>query len=1564
MLTINTDHIKVLTSAGFEVPIRLQAAIDGLSVEVMPLTDYEAGDYTLKALEGIADMSGQTQPQDLEIAFTVAGDAEPDALVITPNAVTVDPGQLVRFTAALSSATIAAGNPAGSAPSIARAAGATNASSAASIESVTSTAGADSNIFTWQVGSGDVAQPYAGSINNIGVYQAPLQPGQYYVQVGNNQFPALHATAVVTVRPTASLPVDFGVDATSLQAMNDTVRPGNFLLLKARVYNQTAGGAVAGGSVVRFLINGRIIDEVPFYLGEKQVFQDVTANYYLPMGEYADMLQNETAAAEVSAVVDPYNQIPETDENNNNARHSVTVLFRDDIAIEDTHPPLSVDATGLSVWSVKDDAPGDRVSAAQPGQRLHLKARINYNSSEASEDINVRFQVNGVVIFNDNRRASARSSGYFEVSCNYQVPFNRQAPLDFRVILSNGSTASLGIPVLAHDLAVRPGDLYWASSVVAVPGQYLYLRAILSNLASISFPSDNNRVAWRAMVDGQELAENDFVVRNNLLYLTLPAYKVPEDQTEPVQFTVVTDVYNQLSESDETNNIATIEIPLQNNGLLTPNFYVTADDLSCLATPILPGARVTLKATIHSQGASFPNQALEVDFKINGAVVAHKTIERMLLDPLQAQTVTYDWSAPPTLSGQANFAVVLDPNQKITEDSELDNTAALDLQVLPPDLDVTSPDLSWQPETPVTGEPVTLAATIKNTSAALVQNPVVRFYANDEPVGDSTLAQINGSSAATAAYTWQIPAVPAVDLPYQALSGVSGKLATPATVTRSWQIRVVADPDSLIAEGREDNNASPAATLTATVPMPTRFVYIHTEDDLDDVIGATVILTDQDGVTASVETGEDGWCCFTGVPLGRYSFAVARDGYVNYNSHGVTSDQSFAQSITVHLTRTDDSLGLTGPDRDKDYLSDADELLYGCDPDDPDSDDDGLIDGKDLSPTLNPANPVAEPLQKVGMVRFEQPVAAHGLDGWVDIYDMDFDLLSLSDTLVYSYTDYRSGTRQSTMNAKTYRQAVDRVFAGEKFKSWAIRDIAALSSRYKEKGSDLQAEDEYTFEADHLHRTEYRFKYDYLVDYQSVSLKNFEEILYPNADNYFTYLLFPVQVRVGADQSYTFQFMQAGLDDQIYNVDDSQYKEIGFQYTFYKSNDFDDDTNVPTETMVALADCPGQDVYSFTVNMPAEKALLPAYYLKITPVWVTGQNGSVKIDPLPLNWNLTALTRDVAYTRNPDGSGNILSQGLRSLADFNEAIPTYEAVLALENDPHTQVVEYATETLTYDPAAQAGEQYKLASMQLKILAYVNKTLNAARNSLTLVKYSNVIYYRADSVEALPATSIVRSPGFARLTQGLNAAAGLVTIYTNGQQAWKAYQEGDTITVVYYAAKATTGAGTTVQAFYKISTGTAARAGTTGRFACLTSKKFSVGLAVAVGVIEVSYNLYKYNTTTDPIKKAAYSEKLGSSMIDTSTAVAGVFVPHYVVFTATWLILAEIYGFFFDYDLAYRIAQTPGTAVIFIVNYWTEGIPSQFAETAYTNIVNVLCEYLRIMNENGVPFVPIFIDPQL
>jgi hypothetical protein len=295
--------------------------------------------------------------------------------------------------------------------------------------------------------------------------------------------------------------------------------------------------------------------------------------------------------------------------------------------------------------------------------------------------------------------------------------------------------------------------------------------------------------------------------------------------------------------------------------------------------------------------------------------------------------------------------------------------------------------------------------------------------------------------------------------------------------------------------------------------------------------------------------------------------------------------------------------------------------------------------------------------------------------------------------------------------------------------------------------------------------------------------------------------------------------------------------------------------------------------------------------------------------------------------------------------------------------------------ISKDPA-NTVTPYTVMDVVNTIQNYVEKSGAQAQNAVTYTENMVQAMNKVDKIENLPDTHWARSAKYNGAVAGLSVATGIISIATNGNEAWKAIKNGETADIIYYSAKTGLGVASTASSLAQISQRTLGYAGKAGRFAKLTTDKFAVGLAVAVGAVEVSYDIYKLSQASDPITKASYTEKIGADVIDTEISIGAVFSPHILVFQVTWTVEAEIYSMIFGEDFAYTVAQSPGKALVFLGQYFfTETIPSVMSQEAYLNIRgdcpndNILdCTgiigLIRRENDVPLPYLSIFVDPDV
>lgn len=1389
--------------------------------------------------------------------------------------------------------------------------------------------------------------------------------------------------------------VDLALSDTSLTLPSATM-PGYSVTLKARVYNQSQAEARPGGGTVRFLVNGTAVDEVPFYLSPGQAYMDVRAFYMIPEGPYRSMERGDEVPMTVTAIIDPENLIAETDEGNNTASREIRIQYVYDSPVKEVDPFLTVDASGLSATSKKSDAPGGRINAAQPGQRLTLKAEMPFsNEAGHAEDINVKFLVDGQIVLDENRTDKYSRSGEIKVECDYFVPFSRTEPLDFQVVLSNGASAAITVPVLRYDIGLLPGDIYSVNSNPIVPGGEAYLRATLRNLSSVAFPYDEASIAWRALINGETVAEGKYrPAAYDETYISIPSFTIPEDQTEPIVVTVLTDAYNQLSESDETNNAVTIEIPTVVTEVLGTNFYIPEGGLSyanyvtdtssgTVEHLIQPGTVVPLQACVYAQGnglTALAGQSLAVRFLINGTAVRTESVPCRQLNDIFGHTVSYDWSVPEDIVGHVDFTVVLDPCENgsdgaFAEVNEDDNTASLSIPLLKPDLDVSQSEAACTEANPVTGRETALRALVRNSSVAKALHGTVGFLVDGQNVGTARVDHLNGSTSVYVSIPWT-PEVPPGEEPYAELAGAPGFLALPEYMTRDFVVKVVADPDNALAESCETNNLSPETTVTAIIPTQKKVVYASVAEDIyGSVPGVEVTLTDKDGRTAAATTNGAGCCTFTGVPAGEYRLSAIKEGYhtLEASTRFTVGQDATCDYPSITMVRDAQFVSIATDDRDHDLLSDTLEAYYGTDPDNMDSDGDGVIDGKDLSPTVFPdavSKASFTNIQEPGMVRFRQNIVAYGLDGWVDVYDLPY----VYGGPEFNHTEEDDGTKYSIMSGAAIAHAINKYY-GPDYALTGYADIVPADIAYgaEERTHDHTAETGCVITHGH---TRYDFHYDYLTDYVAANLMNITPVTYSLSNTTLFYKMFPVQLASGKQNTFKFQLRNGEVAGWLREAEAAGGSaSLYFQYEFlYQGTESGEQSWIPLYSGMAEANFNSNDLYEgrslidFSVSIPEGAADRTGVYLKITPLLAVSKGGSTQWKPALFDWYMSGLQREVVYYNEPSGRSLTVRENVKSLAGLDAAILSPETVRSANMaDPASYTkMEYV---LAYSPAAPANEKVTTLETVVKAFTLAGDTIGHTDSAIEFCEKSAQIIHKASCVENLPADSIFRSAKYSALTDGLELAGDVVAICTDGLEAYKAYRNGDSVECVYYAAKTTYDAAETAHDVAKlvmVSKNTVATAEASGRMTWLFSARTTAALAIAAGMIELGYNVYKLNDTDDPFEKAACEERIGSTLIDTSLAVASAAFPPLGAALITWKLEREAFGLIFGKGFAYRVAESPGTAFITITELATDTILSEDMQTSYNAARADLIALIESINDMGEPYYPftaVFVDPE-
>jgi len=1408
-----------------------------------------------------------------------------------------------------------------------------------------------------------------GMISQEGSYMAPDKEGTYHIIAALETDRSKFAATAVTVVKTSATVTDFGLAASDI-SVTGLVKPGNSITLKAKVHNLGSENIDPGGSVVRFLIDEKIIDEIPFYMSKDDNYKNVTVSYILPEGPYSGLQTNQQIPLRIQAIVDPGGGRIEKNESNNTGIITVNLKGDGEKPLDDTGPKITVSSSDLTAYSSMDSAANDRVNAALPGTKLTLKAKLHYAGSDSYENINVRFYINNVLIKNDYRKFYKPGSGkLLEVSAEYMVPNNCSEALNYRVELDSGYTGYMTIPIVPWDFSVTPSRISWTSnagiSKPAVAGKNITFAAVLNSCTGLESTNDYRRVCVRFLLDGKIISEKWHSLTGNADTFVSDNYTLPANLTEPLRLTVIADPYGLFPENNKGNNIASLEIPISQGSNLQPDFSINSDGLSYAPMPLIPGSRIDLSASIKNNSWAVPGKALKVYFKINGQKIHDFSIARNLLRPGQSYTVTKTWTVPAGQTSDPVFEVVLDPFGAFAGENVQDNQATVTMPLARPDLEVSAADLSCSPEVLTAGSTGILKALIHNSGLTAVKNSMIKFFIDDTAVGQKTIT-VPANSSIPVDLNYIVPSVSQLNVPVQSLSGESGYRPAPPDMSSSIQFRVEADPDGLIPEIDETNNNSPQLDLNVMVPGEKATLYVRVSDSVGNVSDARVKYTSVNGAAVTIQTA-DGYCTFFGVPFGGYSLEISKAGYDTLTVNGsVEQGRTIAEKHVV-LIRNDQMGDITEADSDGDTMPDSSEIFYGTGINDPDSDGDGVVDGKDISPGMDPFETAWTEMQRPGMVRTSMNVKGYGLDGWVDVYDIEYHLLPPSTSKEFSQSYEDEGTKKSEMTGESFKKALDILLDEDWFEVWKVDDItpADINVPDLEFGHDRESEFNTTYQGDALHPTEYRFYYDQLTDYRKVYLKNTQEMLYPYADNYFRYILAPVKMKKNKEQTVSIQFRDTDAYKKMSFTDDDHYSLPAFMYSYHQTDNFADDSNKLIHEGMAVTSVVSENVFEVSIILPEEKALYDSGWLKLTPVMVEKNGNETGYSPLNLSdWDMTGLTRSVVHSKDSTGNSITVYEELQSLYALNGPIIVPDTIRQQINSPNVKFKDEWIGIITRDENVDNGN-YRVSDITQKTINIIDKTGNVLDRISTLVENAVKEVNKVEEISDLPPTHWARSAKYNNVLSGIAAVGGVVSMATNGEAAWAASRKGEYVEVAYYSAKTVTSGMGTAVSLANISKNTLGTAGKAGKFAKLTGKKVAVGLAIAVGVIEVSYDIYRLNATNDKILKMKYKEKIEGDVIDTGISVAGVFFVPVLAFHVTWAIGVELYSLFRGEDFAYKVASSEGSAFVFLRKYFiTEGVPSQMAEEAYDSSREKLIEVIELHIGSRLPYLEVFIDPDI
>lgn len=676
------------------------------------------------------------------------------------------------------------------------------------------------------------------------------------------------AASIVEALPKTSL--DFSVASSDLTCKMESssksyVKPGVRLLLQAKVKKNTDGAY--GGGKVSFLLDGQLIDRVPFYFEKSEKQQTVKCSYLLPLDKYLSMTEDQRAPLQCEARVETDALCSDPILGNNSARINTEVSGVD----KEQSFTQTTDAHLASIEANSDIAG----NTAQPGDPLNLKATVTgLGKSKVSFYINNQLVQEKIVNM-------TKSSKKAVVSFYYYVPWECAGPLNYQVKLGNGEQSSLSVPVEKFDYQVQASDIEWGgSSHKIVPGQNLQIKAHIHRNTRVSFTDTNDILRVLFIVDGKASEPLKITSPSGtapFVGATNYTYPVPKDQQGDLDLSVIVDPGNIFKEISEDNNLAqTNPTSSFGNSGTSVNLAVANNDLSWSPQQVAPGQKIQLSAAVHNTSSKAPGGPVQFTFKINGEAVPYgdkKLFDGSVFKAGQSHVISCMWTVPDNMTEDPTFTLVIDPEHKLSGDNSADNEASVLLPLARADLSVS--DLS-SPSALLSGKSGELAATINNYGPVKVTDAVVVYKINGTEVARKKVdVEANNFTKTTASFT--VPNLVDSSAP-ASLTGLSG-YQKKGTALGGLEYTVEVDPEQKIPETNEANNTAGPVNLQAVIPavLGTIFVKVMNMEG-QPLSGANVQVT-AGAQQATAITDGNGYCTFVGAPFGAYQVDATRSGY-------------------------------------------------------------------------------------------------------------------------------------------------------------------------------------------------------------------------------------------------------------------------------------------------------------------------------------------------------------------------------------------------------------------------------------------------------------------------------------------------------------------------------------------------------------------------------------------------------------------------------------------------------------------------------------------------------------
>jgi len=231
---------------------------------------------------------------------------------------------------------------------------------------------------------------------------------------------------------------------------------------------------------------------------------------------------------------------------------------------------------------------------------------------------------------------------------------------------------------------------------------------------------------------------------------------------------VVADLSNEVTESNETNNIQTYTF-----SIMAPDFIVA--EITWLPESPSNDETITFNVTVKNQGSGRSDNS-RVYLYIDDSSRGYQEFER--LDAGAMVTKSFTWTAR---VGSHIIKAIVDEDGFIQENDETNNEKTVVFSTVPPDLIVESINTLGLVGSPSVGDIVAFNVFIKNQGTGRSGYTYVHFYRDKYSLDSARFNPIDPGATANYTFTWRVRAGPHV-------------------------IKAIVDKDDWVVESDETNN--------------------------------------------------------------------------------------------------------------------------------------------------------------------------------------------------------------------------------------------------------------------------------------------------------------------------------------------------------------------------------------------------------------------------------------------------------------------------------------------------------------------------------------------------------------------------------------------------------------------------------------------------------------------------------------------------------------------------------------------------------------------------------------